>query len=351
LALLVVTLGLTPELLPLLLQPQKKRHLQNGVLGFLGELREAAAEALPWLLALPRESSKNGRAVLIQALGYVGAEDPRALAFLREQLSQGELADKQTAFTTLLELHQEGRVEWSEPLAQAALAVVREALTQGQLTWLINALDRFPSDWRRRVLPGLEELEGTLLERFAQQEELFPDVMSLSKETLRWMVLASPALHTRLLEHARASPLDAVTQDFLAAVGPETPAALLLIQRRLLERDMHPWFRNGSVELLGPLVGVHPSPAEALLLELFLDESEEVETRWYAAKALAPAAGRLQGSERLVPALRHEAALIRGWAYLLLGEKGAVHALELARDPSPAVRQLAVRQDEVHSGE
>lgn len=350
-ALLVVTLGLTSEILPLLLQPQKKRHLWNRAVEFLGELREAAAETVPELLKLSLEPSQADRTVLIRTLGKVGAGDPSALAFLREHLGAGELTHRQAAFTTLLKLHRVGKVEWSEPLAQGGLAVVREALAQGQLTWLIETLEGFPTDWRRRVLPRLEELEGMLLERFAQHEELPSVVISLGKETLRRVVLASPVLHIRLLEHARASPNSAVTQDFLAAVGPETPAALLLIQRRLLERDIHPWSRLGSVELLGSLVGKHSSPAEALLLDLFLAESEEVEIRWSAAKALAPAAGRLQGHERLVPLLQHEAALIRGWAYLLLGENGAVHERELARDPSPAVRQLAVLREDGNSGE
>jgi hypothetical protein len=145
-------------------------------------------------------------------------------------------------------------------------------------------------------------------------------------------------------------PVSAALHSESEAVGAETPAALLLIQRLLLERDGHPWHRMSAVQLLGPFVGEHPSPAEAILLDLFLHDSEEVGTRVYAAKALAPAVGRLQGRERLVPALRDEAALIRGWAYLLLGEHGQVHARELARDPSPAVRQLVARQDEVHSG-
>ncbi len=341
-ALLVDALGLVPEVLPLLLQPQMGRHLQDEALRFLGDLREAAEEAVPRLLELTREPSKTGRPLLIRVLGQVGAGDRGALAFLREQLGQGGLADRLAAFTTLLELHNAGRMEWSEPLAQGGLAVVREALAQEKFIWIIQSLDGFPSAWRRRALPGLEALERTLLERLAEHEEFPSPVVSLRRETLRRVLLASPPLKARLLEYARTHTNDGVSLEILAAVGPETPAALLLIQRLLQERDCHPFHRQGVVALLGPFVGEHSSAAEELLLGLFLDDNEDVETRWHAAKALAPAAGRLQGSAWLLPALQDEAALIRGWAYLLLGEHRAVHAHELARDPSPAVRQLVV---------
>jgi hypothetical protein len=338
-ALLVGALGLAPEFLPLLTQPQKRRF-QVRALAFLGELGDAAAEAVPWLLERFAETDKEGHLRLFRTLAQVGAGDPRVTAFLEERLGEGLSTTRQAAFTALLELHRAGRPAWSPPRVQRGLAVVREAMAQGQLRWLITTWADLPDDLRHHLLPGFEGLEQAVLERITQKEEPLSEVTSIETEVLRRWLLASPALHAQLVAHARAHPDDLSTQDVLAAVGPETPGALLLIQHRLRERNGHPWHRQAAVELLRRFVGGHASPAEGLLVDIFVDDREDVATRLTAAECLAPVAGRLQPSAQLVSTLRDGSALIRGWAYLLLGAHGEAHARDLSSDPSPAVRQL-----------
>ncbi|WP_224370967.1 hypothetical protein [Hyalangium versicolor] len=341
LALLAGPLGLVPEILPLLFEQQKHRHHREGALGFLGELGEAASDAAPRLLEMLTVPEAGDRKRLFRILGQVGASVPQVLAFLQERLAAGDFTERQAALATLLMLHRAERIAWSETLAQQGLTVVRDALDRNQHTWLITTLEGVPVDWRRRILPGLEELESVFLARFVEQSGALSTLGALPPEPLGRLLREAPRLRARFLDHARTHPNDPTTDAFLEAVGPETPEVLLLVQHRLHERDGHPWNRQRAVHLLGRLVGEHSSPAEPLLLSLFLDEREDTSTRVAAAQGLVPAIGRLQERAPMVEsALRDESALIRGWAYLLLGENREKHAPGLARDPSPAVRQL-----------
>lgn len=347
LAVAIVALGLTGELVPVLDELLASRRSRARLRGqsFLASLGEPAAMAsirARFLEGLSRAGTPDGALWLFMDLEQWRDASGELLPHLERWTDTGPPRKRLEVLRFLIEALGARASGGSEALRVRCQQVLAEVRTGEDRMALIKLLFWLEPEQRGTLFPGLPAPAELLYSLLRETDGSF--AASVQEEGVKEL-LGMPHARAWLMSHAAREPRHYLTILTFRMAGPECEGLLMLLQRLLADRSAGPADRERWVETLGRISQGPQAPACPLLRQVFLDARESVSTRRVAARSLWLLGVRGLPGPELAPALSDRSAMVRSWALLLADEVPGALFAPLRDDPSPLVRWVLSRAE------